>query len=83
MKIQFKKGKDKSTLHCIRKDGTATWSTIYQGMEIHDLAHFAVETELGFKKAFYGLLASGYAIQDFALPRAKRPKSLLPENLSA
>jgi len=81
MKIQFKKGKEKSTLHCIRKDGSVTWTTIHLGMEIHDLAHFVVETELQFKNAFYGLVASGYTIQDFALPRSQRPEALLPKNL--
>ncbi len=54
---------------------------MHPGFEAHDLAHFAVETELGFKKAFYGLLADGYTIQDFELPRDQRPEALMPVNL--
>ncbi|MFP2997708.1 hypothetical protein ABN763_17485 [Spongiivirga sp. MCCC 1A20706] len=81
MIIRFKKSKDKSTLHCIRNDGSTTWTTIHKGMEIHDLAHFAVEITLGYKNAFYGLLNEGFTIQDFGLSREKRPKKLLPKNL--
>src|SRR5262245_29535200 len=31
---------------------------------LHDLTHFAVETELGIRSAFYGLIASGWSIDD-------------------
>lgn len=82
MRIQFKKRKTKpSTLTCIRKDGTSTWTTLRNNFESHDLAHYAVETVLGFNKAFYGLLAQGFNIQDFELPREQRPEALIPANL--
>ena len=82
MKIQFKKSKDKpSVLTCIRKDGSITWVKIHPNFEVHDLAHYAVETILGFKKAFYGLIAEGFNIEDFELPRDQRPDALIPENL--
>lgn len=84
MTIQFKKNNSKpSTLTCIRADGSRTWDKLQVGFESHDLAHFAIETELGFTNAFYGLLAKGYDIQDFALPIEQRPKELISKNLPA
>ena len=84
MLIQFTKGNAKpSTLKCIRSDGSSTWTKIQPAIEFHDLAHYVVETELGFAKAFYGLVASGYNIEDFELPREQRPEALLPANLPA
>ncbi len=82
MLLEFKKnGYKPSTLTCTRADGTKTWTKLHHGFELHDLAHFAVEMELGFKKAFYGLLSEGFSIQDFELPREQRPKALVPANL--
>jgi len=82
MIIQFKKYRDKqSTLTCIRSDGTRTWDKLQVDFELHDLAHFAIETELGFTNAFYGLLAKGYNIQDFLLPVEQRPQALISKNL--
>ncbi len=82
MKLQFKKGTQKpSVLTCIREDGTRTWTQLQREIEIHDLAHYVVETELGFSCAFYGLLAEGYNIEDFELPREQRPEALIPANL--
>ncbi len=45
------------------------------------MAHYAVETTLGFKNAFYGLVAKGNNIEDFELPRDKRPEEVMPDNL--
>lgn len=82
MKIQFKKRKGKpSILNCIREDGSVTWAQIHPNFEAHDLAHYAVETVLGLDKAFYGLLSDGFNIEDFELPRNKRPEALVPANL--
>lgn len=39
----------------------------------HDLTHFAVETTLGFRRGFYGLLADGWEIADFAAPWPRGP----------
>ncbi len=84
MKIQFKKRKNKlSILSCLREDGSTTWAKIHADFEAHDLAHYAVETVLGFDKAFYGLLADGFNIEDFELPREQRPIALIPSNLHA
>lgn len=38
----------------------------------HDLAHYAVETTLWFRRAFYGLIAEGMSIEEFAVPSAAR-----------
>lgn len=84
MIIQFKKNNSKpSTLTCIRADGSRTWDKMQVDFELHDLAHFAIETELGFTNAFYGLLAKGHNIQDFALPIEQRPSELISKNLPA
>ncbi len=81
LKIQLQKKRDLAVLRCERPDGSFTFSRMQHAMAFHDLAHYAVEVELGFSKAFYGLLAEGYAIEDFELPRNKRPEALIPANL--
>ena len=83
MLIEFKKGKQKpSTLTCKRSDGSITWTRMHPGIEVHDFAHYVVESEMGYSDAFFGSILNGYSIQDFELPRAKRPDELLPVNLS-
>ncbi|MEO1485573.1 MAG: hypothetical protein AAFU57_07500 [Bacteroidota bacterium] len=82
MKIQIKKGDGKpSILTCIRKDGSTSWAKLYPGMEAHDLAHYIVETILGFENAFYGMVAKGIDIADFEIPREQRPETVIPQNL--
>jgi hypothetical protein len=39
----------------------------------HDLTHYAVETTLGFRRGFYGLLAEGWNIGDFVAPWPRGP----------
>ena len=61
MQIRLKKGRDgPDSLACVREDGTSTWRRIQRGLAFHDLAHYAVETELGLTEGFYGLVASGW-----------------------
>jgi hypothetical protein len=55
-------------LRCVRDDGSATWQR-HHGRNaaffpLHDLTHFAVETELGLRRAFYGLVAEGWEIEE-------------------
>lgn len=65
--IELKKGRDgPTTLVCVRSDGTQTWGKVARFFPVHDLTHYAVESVLGFKEAFFGLLASGWNIDDFA-----------------
>jgi len=75
--IRFKKNADgRSSLSCTRPDGSTTWQTL-GGQQAaffprHDLTHYAVETVLGHKRGFYGLLAAGWDISDFANPEARK-----------
>ena len=69
MHIEISKRTDGSVvLKCRRHDGTEDWQkqTGPQAMffPLHDLTHYAVETELGIGNAFYGLVASGWSIED-------------------
>ena len=55
-------------LECRRADGSATWQR-QQGRQaaffpLHDLTHYALETELGLRDGFYGLVAAGWDIPD-------------------
>jgi hypothetical protein len=69
--IQLKKGRDgPSTLACVRPDGTRTWGKVHPFLPAHDLTHCAVESVLQFHEAFFGLVASGWQIDDFAAPGA-------------
>jgi hypothetical protein len=67
--IEFAKQKDGSAvLRCLRSDGSVTWQK-QQGehaafFPLHDLTHYAVETELGFRRGLYGLIAEGWNIAD-------------------
>jgi len=71
MMIQLKKGRDgPSTLACVRADGSRTWGKEHPFFPLHDLSHCAVESVLKLDQAFFGLIAAGWAIDDFAKPGA-------------
>ena len=71
--IELKKGKDgPSSMACIRTDGTRTWARLHPFFPTHDLTHCAVESVLGMTEAFFGLISSGWAIDDFAQPGTSR-----------
>lgn len=42
---------------------------------LHDLTHFAIERELGLRRAFYGLIAAGWDIEETT---GKGPRGPLP-----
>lgn len=74
--IRIKKNSDgTAALSCQRADGSVTWQrhTTRNGtfFTLHDLTHYAVETQLGFRHAFFGLLAAGWDISDFEAPGAR------------
>ena len=57
-----------AVLTCVRDDGSTTWQR-HRGRNaaffpLHDLTHFAVESVLGVRRAFYGLIAEGWDIED-------------------
>lgn len=82
LQILFAKAKDptaQDVLTCVRSDGSRTWSRLDAVFPIHDMTHYAVETELNAKDGFFGLLAQGWDITDFGIPekRAKMPLEAL------
>ena len=66
--VEMDKRKDGAViLKCIRRDGSATWQRHEKHaafFSFHDLTHFAVETTIGFRAGFYGLIADGWDIED-------------------
>jgi hypothetical protein len=67
--VEFAKRKDGNTvLRCIRDDGSTTWqrneNQHARFFPLHDLVHYAVESELGFGEGFFGLLAAGWNIDE-------------------
>ena len=69
MLIQLSKRADgEVVLRCQRPDGSATWqkqaAAHARFFALHDLTHLAVETLLGFRRGFFGLIAEGWDIAD-------------------
>jgi len=67
--LQFTKRTDGGALlKCHRADGSVTWQRQDDNraafFPFHDLTHYAVETELGYQRGFYGLIAEGWEIAD-------------------
>ena len=84
MKISFTKtGKDEHVFSCIRKDGSTTWQHVSPFFMMHDLCHYAVETTLALKNAFFGMVASGIDITNFDLPKEQRNIQLTDEAIFA
>jgi hypothetical protein len=78
--IEFTKRKDgRTVLRCVRDNGSVTWqrneSQRALFFPVHDLMHYAVETELGFRRGFYGLIAEGWEIAETT---GKTPRGALP-----
>ncbi len=87
MEISFtRKAHNKHVISCKRNDGSVTWMQCDNFFVHHDLMHYAVETTMDYKNAFYGMLDSGINISDFESPKEKRnfnynPQALLAETL--
>ncbi len=68
MHIQITKRADGAgLLRCTRADGSITWQKQQRHaahFALHDLTHYAVETTLGAKRGFFGLVAEGWEIED-------------------
>lgn len=69
MRVQITKKADGSgILRCVRDDGSVTWQKQTDRhaafFALHDLTHFAVETTLGYRRGFFGLIAEGWDIED-------------------
>jgi hypothetical protein len=84
LRIQLTKRADGgAVLRCVRADGSATWQR-QDGHQaaffpLHDLTHYTVETVLGFRDGFFGLIADGWAVEDTSGKGARGP--LPPEAL--
>ena len=80
LRIEITKRSDGGgVLRCVRADGSYTWQK--QGRHaahfaLHDLTHFAVESTLGFRRGFFGLIAEGWDIEDTT---GKGARGRLPE----
>lgn len=69
MRVQITKKADGSgVLRCVRTDGSVTWQKQTDRhaafFALHDLTHFAVETTLGYRRGFFGLVAEGWDFED-------------------
>jgi hypothetical protein len=72
--IRLKKTPDAPpVLTGIRADGTATWQRSHVAFPVHDLVHYCVESTLGFRDAFFGLIAKGWNLEDFGAPWPRGP----------
>ena len=67
MIIRLSKGRNEKppTLTCLRDDGSCTWQRSSDYFARHDLIHYAVETTLGYREAFFGLVAQGRDLDAF------------------
>jgi hypothetical protein len=70
-------------LSVTRRDGSVAWQRQSFFFPIHDLTHYAVETVLGLRQAFWGMMADGWEFADFGTPwpRGRMPNE--PEALLA
>lgn len=78
LKIEIVKRADGAgLLRCTRPDGSVTWQKQTERHAVHftyhDLTHYALETTLGYKQGFFGLIASGWNIDDTTGKGAKGP----------
>lgn len=85
MVIRLSKRRDgNAVLQCDRADGTTTWQV--QGgkfaswFPFHDITHYAVETEMGFRSGFFGLIARGWEILETT---GKTPRGQIPDEARA
>jgi hypothetical protein len=78
VKVQIeKKGDGASVMRCVRPDGSVTYQK-HQGRQgaffpVHDLTHFAVESEVPRLAGFYSLIASGWNMEDTTGKGARGP----------
>jgi len=77
LQIEIAKRPDGSgLLRCTRADGSVTWQTQAKHaahFALHDLTHFAVETTLGYRRGFFGLISEGWNVEDTTGKGARGP----------
>ena len=75
MKLKIKKRDNgDAVMTFVRDDGSATSGRLGAGGfgAVHDLTHYVVESTLGLRAGFFGLLAQGWNIPDFEVRSAAR-----------
>jgi hypothetical protein len=85
LRVQFEKRADGTLIfRCIRRDGSVTWqkgdNRAAHFFVQHDLTHFVVESELQHRHGFYGMIADGWNLTDFAAPW---PRGRIPADMDA
>jgi hypothetical protein len=78
VRVQITKRADGAgVLRCVRAEGSVTWQKQTDRhaafFALHDLTHFAVETALGLRRGFFGLIAEGWDIEDTTGKGARGP----------
>lgn len=77
MQIEIVKQPDGGgVLRCIRQDGSVSWQKQARHaahFALHDLTHFSVETVLGYRQGFFGLIAEGWDVDDTTGKGARGP----------
>jgi len=70
-------------VECVRADGTQTDTELSSNCVYHDLAHFAVESQMGFRDGYWGKIAEGFDFSTYNLPDETRPFSISEEGYHA
>jgi len=79
MQIIFKKRTNKNHIITYKRPSTSDfWMEADEFLVLHDLSHYAIETTLGYKDAFWGLTRSGIDPTVF-LDKEKRDKLFIKD----
>jgi hypothetical protein len=82
--LKFSKTREGApVLSVTRRDGSVAWQKQHAFFPVHDLTHYAIETTLGLRHAFWGMMADGWEFGDFGTPWPRGPMPNLPEALLA
>ncbi|HET7459822.1 MAG TPA: hypothetical protein VFJ82_01190, partial [Longimicrobium sp.] len=82
--LKFSKTKDGTpVLSITRRDGSVAWQKQHAFFPVHDLTHYAIETTLGLRQAFWGMMADGWEFSDFGTPWPRGPMPNQEEALLA
>lgn len=75
MHIQFIKGQPDQMVFT-RADGSREQLELPPGCVYHDLSHFTVESALGIKTGYFGMIQQGFLPSDYTLEDSERPFSI-------
>lgn len=72
--LRFKRGRDgPDTFAIVRPDGSAEVQKVPSAFPAHDFTHYAVESVLGLRASFLGLMGEGWRFEDFGAPWPRGP----------